>query len=484
MFLTIFKKELHLHVLSFRFLLCFVLLLSFALSTAVVCHKRASAYEAGAQVQKRTAEELINFYLEQAAATPERLRPRYPFLNKAELEEIAKRHRGGAGWRYFYEGGVKHVRAPLKGRYLVNGVADLLPRMILHSLNTDTLFAYDRPIFLSGGGFVADLLFVVLMVASLMGILMSYDAICGEREDGTLKLELASPLPRAVVFLAKFAAGIVLLAGSLAVSFLGALLYVAVAANARVGSDDVALYLVMFLTSLLYVAVFFALGLFVSTCSRRKSTALIAALFVWVTLVFVWPNCAIVTARALRPTPTYHKVQSELKAIEQDYRIKLRRLRRSGLWGFNDEYKSKARRYAAERIAEERDLWKMYGRIQKSQVSLAAGLGRLSPAFSLTLADSEQAGTGLSAFWKYFRNLQRYQDDFKAHTEAVKKEHGSWFHKTKPGWLKKDEISRPHEVRFSVAERVNASVLDIALLAFETMFLFMLSFIKFLRYEV
>jgi len=56
-----------------------------------------------------------------------------------------------------------------------------------------------------------DLTFILGILMSLAALIFSYDAISGEKEDGTLKLMLANGVPRARVILAKIIGGAVTL---------------------------------------------------------------------------------------------------------------------------------------------------------------------------------------------------------------------------------------------------------------------------------
>ena len=49
-----------------------------------------------------------------------------------------------------------------------------------------------------------DWAFVMGLIVSFVAILFTYDAVCGEREDGTLRLMLSGSVPRDGVLLGKF----------------------------------------------------------------------------------------------------------------------------------------------------------------------------------------------------------------------------------------------------------------------------------------
>ena len=80
MFAALLKKEIHLHILSFRFILCFALLLIFSLTTVIVRYEQASAFAESAAVQRKAGDAKIDYYIENAAMTPEKLRGRFSLV--------------------------------------------------------------------------------------------------------------------------------------------------------------------------------------------------------------------------------------------------------------------------------------------------------------------------------------------------------------------------------------------------------------------
>jgi ABC-type transport system involved in multi-copper enzyme maturation permease subunit len=108
-----------------------------------------------------------------------------------------------------------------------------------------------------------DLTFILAILMSLAALIFSYDAVSGEKEDGTLKLMLANGVPRAKILLAKIVGGLATLEipflFSLAVGLILLLL------NPRIawkGSDWGALGLIL-AGGLIYIGVFLGLGLLV-----------------------------------------------------------------------------------------------------------------------------------------------------------------------------------------------------------------------------
>ena len=146
-----------------------------------------------------------------------------------------------------------------------------------------------------------DLVFIVAILLGLAALILSYDAVSGEKEDGTLKLMLANGVPRHRILLGKVIGG----TATLLVPFLVSLLVglVGIVVNSRVawtGADWGALGLLV-LGAAAYVAFFHVLGVFISSRHASSSASIVTALSVWVVLVLVVPNLSPFVARASRP---------------------------------------------------------------------------------------------------------------------------------------------------------------------------------------
>ncbi len=160
-----------------------------------------------------------------------------------------------------------------------------------------------------------DLVFIVTILMSLMALILSYDAVCGEKEDGTLKLMLANGLARSKVVLAKVSGGVLTLAGpflvSLAAGMLVILLHPRVAWS---GADWGAVGLIV-VGAVLYIAVFYLIGVLVSSAHASSPSSIMTSLFVWVLLVLVVPNLSPYVASVLSPAPSRIKIARETSRL-------------------------------------------------------------------------------------------------------------------------------------------------------------------------
>ena len=164
-----------------------------------------------------------------------------------------------------------------------------------------------------------DFLFVVGTVFSLLALLFTFDAVAGEREAGTLRINLANALPRDFFLWSKLIGGYIVFIVPFLVAFLFGLLVI-VWQGFPLGEPEIfPRVLSLLLASLLYVGVFFAIGTVISTYLDNSKTALIIAFTVWVFAVLIVPRVGFVTAKFIVPTQTSQSVYLEKTATPREF---------------------------------------------------------------------------------------------------------------------------------------------------------------------
>jgi ABC-type transport system involved in multi-copper enzyme maturation permease subunit len=157
--------------------------------------------------------------------------------------------------------------------------------------------------------------FLVRILLSFIAIILSYDLIVAERERGTLALTLAYPISRRRVLCAKFLAvltllGWLLLAGGL----LSTLIYLARGGGSLAASDYARMGL-FGLGALLYLGIFVAVSLLVSSRARSSVSSLTILLIFWITATIVIPQGG--TAAVQGSVATVSDIQVEQKVLHQ-----------------------------------------------------------------------------------------------------------------------------------------------------------------------
>ncbi|GHD07592.1 ABC transporter permease [Tianweitania populi] len=134
---------------------------------------------------------------------------------------------------------------------------------------------------------IVSLSSLTIFLVPLIALLLSHDAIVGETERGTMILLLSYPLGRSEVIFGKFLGHLAILA------FATLFGYGVAAAALAVSSPDIGLeswrsFASMVGSSVLLGAVFLAIGYFVSTLARERSTAGGIAIGIWLFFVLIY----------------------------------------------------------------------------------------------------------------------------------------------------------------------------------------------------
>lgn len=123
--------------------------------------------------------------------------------------------------------------------------------------------------------------FFIGLVAPLLGLAFAFDAVNGERSEGTLPRLLAQPIHRDDVINGKFAAGL----ASIGVVLVSVVAFIAAFGIIRLGivphGDEVLRLVAWILATFLYVAIWLAFGLLLSVLIRRAATAALVGFGTW-----------------------------------------------------------------------------------------------------------------------------------------------------------------------------------------------------------
>ena len=159
-----------------------------------------------------------------------------------------------------------------------------------------------------------DIVFIFQIVLSLLALIFAYDALAGERERGTLRLVLTHPVRRGHILFAKYISAMLCLLVPVLMSLILAVILLTASTSIFLSTDAFLCMGGIVLSSLVYLSVFYLIGLLISAVTRRTSTALMLSMFVWGFLVLVYPNMILT---AITPQAT-----SEARGISTFTQIK------------------------------------------------------------------------------------------------------------------------------------------------------------------
>ncbi len=133
------------------------------------------------------------------------------------------------------------------------------------------------------GKMTASLVNLVLLVVPLMALTVGASGLSAERERGMLAYLLSQPVTRLEVFLAKFIGLGLALASSISIGFGLSVAWLAFHST----QADIGVFIRLVALSIMLALAMLAVGMLLSVVLRRSSTAIGAAVFVWLGFVFV-----------------------------------------------------------------------------------------------------------------------------------------------------------------------------------------------------
>ncbi len=213
------------------------------------------------------------------------------------------------------------IRSPEKFSVLVKGLDGAMPEYWDFSSAGAQTGPPASPAFWMGDLLGSlDMEFVIRVVLGLLAILIAFDAISGEKEQGTLRLALSHPVSRPVFWLGKLLGGSFSLLVPLAITMILALLSTQLMGTEVADRTTVTRAAALFLVSSIYLLSLHSLGMFVSSVARTQKTALVVLLVSWVMLVLAVPPLAILAARAIAPVHSVHWYEAQKSTFKEDLR--------------------------------------------------------------------------------------------------------------------------------------------------------------------
>jgi ABC-type transport system involved in multi-copper enzyme maturation permease subunit len=396
MLATLILKEIKDHLLTFRFI---SMLLTMVVLTAVSIWVLGEDYQQRVDVFNRNTDLYAADALQ--VKVPSQLRP--------------KLHRPSSPLSIFVQG---------ETRYLGNTVSITrweVPSETNGSLTDNALLAV-FPNY--------DLLTIISLTVSIFGIVLTFDAISGEKERGLLKQILSNPVPRSTLYISKILASIIIIAIPVAISFLMGLTILMFMLGLTFTAPMWSALVLMFVGSLLYGAVFTTIGITCSAMLHSSSTSLVLSLFVWLVIVLLLPVSAVTFANGLVSLPPPDELRTFIKETQQeitDMQWQSKAIN-THMWGSSGgqypwlfDGNPAAFQYVAESLQfheplQQKRATRIANLIQqqenqrKKQASVVGIISSLSPSYHLRVAFNALSATGYDRQDEFLDRAQRFRN--------------------------------------------------------------------------
>ena len=367
----------------------------------------------------------------------------------------------------------------------------------------------------------ADFLFNMTFVVSLAALILSFNAVSGERETGTLRLLIAGSVPRGQILLAKILGRTLALVIPWLLSVLLAMIVLEASPVVSLRSSEIwpALWVVLG-GSLSFILGMVCLGVCISTFSQKSMVSMVLAFFAWMLFVVAIPRVSPLIAGILYPIEGQAVVDLTMRITEDDIDREFEREASQAYHqciaefevstegsepSLKQRYESRAKakaKYAEEicpplekkyRLRTAESLHRIeqdYRNRQGIQTFIAKTLSRFSPVSCYTYVVTEIAGTGLTELRDFLAHAQRYQDEIKEtiyDKAVVTRTGGGYYMQDIEGvdfaWSKAVLPDMVYHYP-TLAEALHTVWPDILLLGLFNVLFFVLAFVGFNRYDV
>lgn len=365
-----------------------------------------------------------------------------------------------------------------------------------------------------------DLVFMVAILLSLAALIFSYDAVCGEKEEGTLKLMMSNHLARAKILLGKVIGGTLTLLIPFILSLVLGLFVILLNSRAAWTGTNWATLAFVLLGAVIYIFLFLVIGVLISASHHSSSASIMTSLFVWVLLILVIPNLSPYLASLISPAPSQIKMNREISRltdVERDqlgWKIQTERLaelvkkypvlaerfseaeakeRVEKDPAFREAYQARTKEVDAAwreanriQIKKRDDLQQEFDRKVGAQTRLARGLSMISPLADFTYLATDLTSTGTMNLFHFGRLREIWDQAFEAYEQSKI----ATLRKKNPAvdwWNTPVDVSDMPRFQYkeeALAARVKGTLWPFAIMMMMTLVVFVSAYISFVRYDV
>jgi ABC-type transport system involved in multi-copper enzyme maturation permease subunit len=334
--------------------------------------------------------------------------------------------------------------------------------------------------------------FIVIFVISLLALLLTFDAVSGEREAHTLALCLTNQISRAQVLFSKWLSVILLISITLLTGIFISLI-IQIIGKATVFNSVVIVEACFFLLfSMLLTALMSCLGLFCSVIASTSNVSLLYALTFWLLFSLVIPNTSVLWAEKLFPIEHADNVEQQKllkrEQIDKSYPV--------GRWSsssnpFMPEHKIRAA-MQMDFMLSDKQINDSYYQAMFNQYERSRDITCISPLSLFSYGMETITGGGYLRFQYNWNALHVYQQQFLAffkYFDAKDKDSPHWYnpyetYSTTRKPMKFEEIPLYIEKIIPLSDRIIKMVFYSGLLLLYIFLVFAATFIKFVRSDV
>lgn len=250
--------------------------------------------------------------------------------------------------------------------------------------------------------------FLIAIVLSYLAFVLSYDSVCGEKEQKTLSLIFSNSVKSVKVYLGKYFGLLFTLAIPLCLGAVTGLVIINLSGEISIDYGKVTLFI---LVSLVFLSLFLLVGMTVSSIFFQSVTSAVTLLFIWIIVAFVVPATGNLIANQFYPIPKRGEVEQRIRTTLDDiYETKYRDTE-AGNWN-GDQFASWVPlrgQWCTDIMNARNQIYDDYINQMIRQVEKTKWLTRVSPVSVFRYLAEEISGTGVGRFEHFYNQVNIYK---------------------------------------------------------------------------
>ncbi|MFC2160568.1 ABC transporter permease [Acidobacteriota bacterium] len=250
--------------------------------------------------------------------------------------------------------------------------------------------------------------FIVAIVLSFLAFVLSYDAVCGEKEQKTLSLIFSNSIKTVKIFAGKFFGLLITLSIPIVVGALIGLLIINLSGDISLDYGKVVLFLFV---SLVFLSLFLLIGMTVSSIFSQSVTSAVTLLFIWIFVAFVIPATGNLIANQFYSIPKKGEIEKRIREAQNE--IYETKYKDSGAGSWNGdpfaEFVPLRAQWSSDIMNVRNQIYDDYINQMVNQVEKTKWMTRLSPVSVFQYLTEEIAGTGVNRFENFFKQSNRFK---------------------------------------------------------------------------
>ncbi len=323
----------------------------------------------------------------------------------------------------------------------------------------------------------------------------SYDAFSREKEQGTLKLMLASKVSRFSIIMGKYLGLLVTFLIPLLIALIITIVIITVSPGLAFLPGDTTKLFLFILGGMIFLSINIFLGFLISCLSKNSAVSLSINLIAWAILAVIFPSTSWLGINKIKPIPTIAEANDEIRTKQNE--LKDCSMEWRGDWVGKEPTDGLLRRKDCydRRTKIETDVWRDYYNRLFSQTQTAINISSISPFSSFQFLCDKLTDTGFYGYNNFYSQVLDYQKQFRRFIDDKDKADKESYHLI---WdesyytcyfmsnkkIDANEIPRFEYKPSSLKEVLKSSEWNIFYLSSWTILLFACVCIAFFRYDV